>query len=114
MALVSGDDTLADDRLPEDDGRAVEEEGQHPYCQHLEHSLAGRNKRLERATFERHDREDTKKKRRHQLTHEEIRYSKVQKEVVALISQGFIHNKSHDDQRVPSHHNDNQSHHEHR
>ena len=53
-------------------------------------------------------------KRRHRLTDEKIRYGKVQEEVVALISQGFIHNKSHDDQRVPGHHHDDQSHHEHR
>ncbi len=40
-ALVSRDHTLADDRLPEDDGRAVEEEGQYPHRHHLEHGLAG-------------------------------------------------------------------------
>lgn len=41
VALVSRDDALADDGLPEEDGGAVEEEGQHPHRHHLEHSLAG-------------------------------------------------------------------------
>lgn len=41
VALVGRDDALADDCLPEDDSRAVKEERTHPYCQHLEHSLAG-------------------------------------------------------------------------
>lgn len=41
VALVGRDDALADDRLPEDDGRAVQEERQHPDRHHLEHSLAG-------------------------------------------------------------------------
>lgn len=50
----------------------------------------------------------------HQLTNEKIRYGKVQKEVVALIPQGLIHNKCHDDQRVARHHHDNQGHHKNR
>lgn len=50
--------------------------------------------------------------RESQLTHEKIGDGEVQKEVVALIPQGFIHDKSHDDQRVPGHHHDHQSHHE--
>lgn len=41
VALVGRDDALAHDRLPEDDGRAVEEEGQQPHRHHLEHSQAG-------------------------------------------------------------------------
>lgn len=41
VAFVGWDDALANDFLPEDDGRAVKEEGQHPHGHHLEHSLAG-------------------------------------------------------------------------
>lgn len=56
---------------------------------------------------------DTKKKLR-RLTHEKIRYCQVQEEVVTLSPQRFVYNKSHDDQCVPGHHNDDQGHHEHR
>lgn len=41
IALVGRDNTHADYRLPEDDGGAIEEEGQGPHCHHFEHSLAG-------------------------------------------------------------------------
>lgn len=51
---------------------------------------------------------------RRQLTHEKIRYGKVEEEEVALISQGLVHHKSHDDQRVAGHHHHHQGHHEHR
>lgn len=49
-----------------------------------------------------------------QLTHEKIRYGKVEEEEVALISQGLVHHKGHDDQCVAGHHHHHQSHHEHR
>lgn len=52
--------------------------------------------------------------KRRQLTHEKIRYGKVEEEEVALISQGLVHHKSHDDQRVAGHHHHHQGHHEHR
>lgn len=52
--------------------------------------------------------------KRCQLTHEKIRYGKVEEEEVALISQGLVHHKSHDDQCVAGHHHHHQSHHEHR
>lgn len=41
IALVGRDNAVADDRFPEDDGRAVKEEGQHPHRHHLENSLVG-------------------------------------------------------------------------
>lgn len=55
-----------------------------------------------------------KGEKRCQLTHEKIRYGKVEEEEVALISQGLVHHKSHDDQCVAGHHHHHQSHHEHR
>lgn len=35
------DDGLTHNGLPEDDGGTIEEEGKHPDCPHLQHSLAG-------------------------------------------------------------------------
>ncbi|TNN42174.1 hypothetical protein EYF80_047668 [Liparis tanakae] len=49
---------------------------------------------------------------RRQLTHEEVGDGQVEEEVVALVPQGLIHNESHDDQRVPGHHDHVQGHHE--
>ena len=39
-ALVGGDDAVAPKRLPEEDGGAVQEEGQEPHGHHLGHGLA--------------------------------------------------------------------------
>lgn len=39
VALMRRNDASANDALPEHDGRAVEEEGQHPHRHHLQHSL---------------------------------------------------------------------------
>lgn len=40
-ALVLRDAALPFPQLPEDNGRAIEKEGQHPHSHHLHHSMVG-------------------------------------------------------------------------